>query len=162
MHFCIMQQNMTPLIAKHLRDFYLGTNWATSGLLPVLKDVDVAMANATVNGCNTIAALSYHINYYVAAVAKVLEGEALVAKDADSFNHPAYHTEAEWQAFIQQAELDANRFASALEKLSDDILITPFTDQKYGNYFRNLHGIIEHCHYHLGQIVILKKMLSNQ
>ncbi len=152
---------MTPLIAKHLRDFYAGTNWATSGLLPVLKDVDVAMANASVKGCNTIAALSYHINYYVAAVAKVLEGKALVAKDADSFNHPVYLTEADWQAFIQQAEQDAKRFAEALEKLPDDILTQAFTDDKYGNYFRNLHGIIEHCHYHLGQIVILKKILQH-
>ena len=160
MHFCIMEQNMIPLIAKHLRDFYYGSNWATSGLLPVLKDVDVTMATASVNGCNSIAALSYHINYYVAAVAKVLEGEVLVAKDADSFSHPIYTTEAEWQAFIAKAESDAQRFASALEKLPDSILTEAFTDEKYGNYFRNIHGIIEHCHYHLGQIVVLKKIIK--
>jgi len=32
-------------------------------------------------------------------------------------------------------------------------------EEKYGNYYRNFHGIIEHCHYHLGQIVLIKKML---
>lgn len=156
-----MEQTLTPLIAKHLRDVYCGGNWSTVNLLSVLKDVNVEMANAVVPGCNSIAALSYHINYYVAAVAKVLEGEALIAKDADSFNHPTYHNEAEWQAFIVQAESDAERFASALEKLTDHLLTEAFTDEKYGNYFRNLHGIIEHCYYHLGQIVILKKVLQH-
>ncbi len=156
-----MNTALTPLIAKHLRDVYSGGNWSTVNLLSVLKDVNVDIANAVVPGCNTIAALSYHINYYVAAVAKVLEGEALVAKDADSFNHPAYTNEAEWQAFIAKAESDAQRFAVALEKLPDSVLTEAFTDEKYGNYFRNLHGIIEHCHYHLGQIVILKKILQH-
>lgn len=156
-----MEQILIPLIAKHLRDVYKGGNWSTVNLLSVLKDVNVDMANAVVQDCNSIAALSYHINYYVAAVAKVLEGGALIAKDADSFNHPAYHNEAEWQAFIDQAERDAERFAAALENLPDHLLTEAFTDEKYGNYFRNLHGIIEHCHYHLGQIVILKKVLQH-
>jgi hypothetical protein len=33
---------------------------------------------------------------------------------------------------------------------------------KYGNYYRNLHGIIEHTHYHLGQIVLIKKLLKRR
>ena len=32
--------------------------------------------------------------------------------------------------------------------------------EKYGNYFRNLTGIIEHLHYHLGQIVLIKKLIA--
>ncbi|MDQ1090003.1 hypothetical protein QE390_004607 [Siphonobacter sp. SORGH_AS 1065] len=36
-----------------------------------------------------------------------------------------------------------------------------FVDEKYGTYYRNLHGMIEHTHYHLGQIVLIKKILRN-
>ena len=35
----------------------------------------------------------------------------------------------------------------------------PFGDGKYGDYFRNIQGVIEHAHYHLGQIVLVKKLI---
>jgi len=41
--------------------------------------------------------------------------------------------------------------------LTDD-----FTDEKYGTYQRNLIGILEHSYYHLGQIVLIKKLLKTQ
>jgi hypothetical protein len=40
------------------------------------------------------------------------------------------------------------------EKLNDF-----FALEKYGTYQRNFHGLIEHTHYHLGQIAILKKLV---
>ena len=30
----------------------------------------------------------------------------------------------------------------------------------HGNYYRNLHSIIEHTYYHLGQISLIKKILN--
>ena len=42
------------------------------------------------------------------------------------------------------------------------VLWETFADEKYGHYYRNLHGIIEHTHYHLGQIVLIKKLLQQQ
>jgi hypothetical protein len=44
--------------------------------------------------------------------------------------------------------------------LPESKLAETFSDEKYGNYYRNIHGIIEHTHYHLGQIVLIKKILS--
>ena len=32
--------------------------------------------------------------------------------------------------------------------------------EKYGTYYRNFHGLIEHAHYHLGQIVLIKKLVA--
>ena len=57
---------------------------------------------------------------------------------------------------------DVERFVKLIEKLPDSILGENFTDKKYGTYFRNLNGIIEHTHYHLGQIVIIKKILLQE
>jgi len=57
---------------------------------------------------------------------------------------------------------DAEKFASLAEKLSDEQLQAGFVDEKYGNYFRNLLGMIEHSYYHLGQIVLLKKLITQQ
>ena len=54
---------------------------------------------------------------------------------------------------------NAERFAGLIEQLPDDILEKDFTHKKYGSYHRNLLGIIEHIHYHLGQITLIKKFL---
>jgi len=43
--------------------------------------------------------------------------------------------------------------------MPDEKLAEGFVDEKYGNYFRNIHAMIEHSYYHLGQIVILKKII---
>lgn len=57
---------------------------------------------------------------------------------------------------------EAELFANLIELLPEATLWEPFTDEKYGTYYRNIQGIIEHTHYHLGQIVVIKKMLANQ
>jgi hypothetical protein len=48
------------------------------------------------------------------------------------------------------------------EQLADSILSEDFTDKKYGSYYRNIIDIIEHMHYHLGQIAILKKIIRQK
>jgi hypothetical protein len=35
-----------------------------------------------------------------------------------------------------------------------------FVDEKYGTYLRNIEAMIEHSYYHLGQIVLIRKILS--
>ncbi len=49
-----------------------------------------------------------------------------------------------------------------LAPLPDAILTTAFYDEKYGSYYRNLQGTIEHSHYHLGQLVLVKKILRQE
>ncbi|GAA4794839.1 hypothetical protein GCM10023231_24020 [Olivibacter ginsenosidimutans] len=34
-----------------------------------------------------------------------------------------------------------------------------FIDEQYGTYLRNIEGVIEHGYYHLGQIVLIKKLI---
>jgi len=61
---------------------------------------------------------------------------------------------------LNNAWHEAESFAALIEQLPDSKLRAQFTDEKYGTYYRNLQGIIEHTHYHLGQIVIIKKILA--
>ncbi|NBV14692.1 MAG: DUF1572 domain-containing protein, partial [Sphingobacteriia bacterium] len=37
-----------------------------------------------------------------------------------------------------------------MENFPDSNLTDIFSDEKHGNYYRNFHGMIEHCYYHLG------------
>lgn len=147
-------------IAKHFRDVHFGGNWTTVNLKDTLSDVSWQQASTKVYDLNTIAVLVFHTNYYVSAVLKVLEGGVLEASDQLSFNAPAINSEEDWQKLVDKALMEAERFALQIEELKEEQLFEDFTDPKYGNYFRNLHGIIEHTHYHLGQIALIKKILA--
>lgn len=149
-------------IAQHLRAVYFGGNWTASNLKQQLADVNWQQATTQVYGLNTIATLVFHMSYYVSAVTKVLRGGPLDAKDKYSFDHPPIASETDWQQFLSQVFADAETFAKLIEQMPDDRLHEDFLDGKYGNYYRNLHGIIEHLHYHLGQVVVIKKILERR
>jgi hypothetical protein len=151
--------SITEQIAKHFRDVHFGGNWTTSNLKDNLSAITWQQATTQVYNFNTIAKLVYHINYYVSAVLKVLQGEALIANDAFSFDCPPIRSQEDWMQMLNKVWADAEAFANLIEKLPEHKLWESFTDEQYGIYYRNIHGIIEHTHYHLGQIVILKKLL---
>ena len=146
-------------IANHFRHVHFGGNWTSVNLKETLADVSCQEAAAKVYSFNTIATLVYHSNYYVSAVTKVLQGEPLNAKDVYSFDHPPIQSPEDWDKLLNKTWSDAETFASLIEKLPEAKLGETFTDGKYGNYYRNITGIIEHTHYHLGQIVLIKKIL---
>ena len=151
--------NLTKQIANHFRDVHSGGNWTAVNLKDTLANVTWEQATTKVYSLNSIADLVYHINYYVSAVLKVLQGEPLNAHDKYSFDRPPIQSREDWEKLLEQTRADAENFVTLVEQLPDSILPENFTDGKYGNYYRNLHGIIEHTHYHLGQIVLIKKML---
>jgi hypothetical protein len=147
-------------IAKHFRDVHFGCNWTSVNLKDALADISWQEATTKVHNLNTIATLVFHINYYVDPVLKVLQGEPLNASDKFSFDLPPITSADDWQKLVTKALTEAELFAVQIEKLDEAKLFDDFTDPKYGNYYRNLHGIIEHTHYHLGQISLIKKILN--
>lgn len=151
--------NLPVQIAKHLREVYFGGNWTASNLKEHLAAVTWQQATTKVYSFNTIATLVYHINYYVSAAIEVLQGGPLDAHDKYSFDHPPVLCEEDWKELLDRTWAEAESLAALIEQLPEQILLEDFTDKKYGNYYRNLHGIIEHAHYHLGQIALIKKML---
>jgi uncharacterized damage-inducible protein DinB len=146
-------------IAKALREVQFGGNWTDVNLKDTLQGVTWQQATTKIQSFNTIAVLVFHINYYIDRVLPVLKGEKLDAKDSDAFSHPPVTNEEEWQQLLDNSWKKAEEFAALIENLPDEKLLETFVNEKYGNYYRNLTGIIEHAHYHLGQIVLLKKIM---
>ena len=147
-------------LSDHFRQIYFGGNWTCSNLSDQLKDVSWQQATKPVESLNTIATLAFHINYFVDAVAGVLEGKPLDSKDELSFDHPPIASEKDWTDFKKKIEMDGIRLTDLIAGLDESIWDKPFVDGKYGTYFRNIQGVIEHSHYHLGQISLIKKLTS--
>lgn len=153
---------VTEQIAKHLRDVYFGGNWTACNLRDKLADVTWQQATTKVHALHSIAELVYHINYFDAATLQVLRGGPLDAHDKFSFDCPAIRSAEDWERLLQKTWADAEGLAAQIERLPEDQLDEYFMDKKYGSYYRCLQGLVEHCHYHLGQISMIKTILQHQ
>lgn len=149
-------------IARHIRELHFGENWTDVSLKALVEDLDWKEANTQVHNLNTIASLVFHINYYINAVLKVLQSKPLDARDKYSFDLPPINSKKDWDLLLSKTWEEAEEFAKLIEKLTDKELWTIMIDEKYDTYYRNLQGIIEHSHYHLGQIALIKKIIREK
>jgi hypothetical protein len=157
-----LAMDLSKPIAKHLRDVFFGGNWTSVNLKDTLKDIDWQQATAQVSSLNTIAKLTFHIGYYLSAILKVLQGGPLDAHDKYSFDLPPINSQDDWEKLMNRTFAEAESVVNLAEQLPDNKWEETFAHEKYGTYYRNLHGLIEHTHYHLGQIVVIKKMILQQ
>ncbi|MEM7102779.1 MAG: DUF1572 domain-containing protein [Bacteroidota bacterium] len=151
----------TAIMARQLREVYLNGTWIATNLKAQLADVTFEQATKKIGDLNTIAALAFHINYYVAGVGQALKGGKLEIRDKFSFDLPPLSSEEDWENLKNQMWEDGENFANAVEQLQEEQLSNAFFDEKYGSYYRNIVGIIEHTYYHLGQIALLKKLVTH-
>ena len=110
---------------------------------------------------NSIHTLVYHMNYYVREFSKVLKGDPLAAQDLLSFASVSPKDQQEWETMKQQVFEEARAFIPLIESFDEKKLGNLPGDPAWGDYYRNLQGIVEHNHYHLGQIVLIKKLLRS-
>ncbi len=92
----------------------------------------------------------------------VLKKEPLEARDKYSFDLPPINSKKDWDLLLSKTWEEAEEFAKLIEKLTDKELWTIMIDEKYDTYYRNFQGIIEHSHYHLGQIALIKKIIREK
>ena len=151
--------SLTAQTAAHFRQVHFGGNWTDVNLKDTLTGVTWQQATTQIHGLNTIAALVFHIHYYVDLLLKVLQGGPLDGHDKFSFDLPPIRSQEDWDQLLNQTWTDAEALTALIEQLPEAQLWEVFSQEKYGNYYRNILGVTEHTHYHLGQIVLIKKMI---
>lgn len=146
--------------AARFREVLSDGQWvAGTNLKAQLSGLSWEQASKKTGPFNTIAALTFHINYYIAGILQVFQGGPLAIRDKYSFDMPPVQSQQDWEKMLDKFWDDAEKFAALTEQMTDEKLQDFFVDEKYGSYQRNIDAMIEHCYYHLGQIVLLKKML---
>lgn len=152
----------TSQLAKRFREVMLDGLWiANTNFKDQLKDISLEQATAKVGSLNTIAMLTFHIDYYIAGLINVFEGGDLEIRDQFSFDLPSIESQEKWEELLHKLWNDSEKFAVLLEQMPDSKMNEVFVDEKYGTYLRNIDGMIEHAYYHLGQISLIKKLLTN-
>lgn len=153
--------NSNHFLAKRLREVLLDGFWiANTNFQHQLHEISWQQATQKVNNLNSIASLTYHVNYYVNGILEALQSGKLEIQDKYSFDMPEINTKEDWDNLVDNFLANAESFARAVELMDDKLLGSCFFDEKYGTFQRNIEGLIEHSYYHLGQISLLKKLMT--
>ena len=150
-------------IASRLREIFLDGHWvANTNYREQLESLDLHQATSKIGNLNTVALLTYHINYYLEGLLNAYETGKLEIRDKYSFDMPAIEREEEWKMLVKLLLGNAERFAAYVEKMEAAELDRPFIEEKYGTNVRNIEAVIEHSYYHLGQISLIRKLQNDQ
>ncbi|MEN2402331.1 DUF1572 family protein [Flavobacterium sp. MC2016-06] len=151
----------TPEITNRFKETILNRTWvANTNYKQQLAGLDWKTATTPINNLNTIAILAQHIDYYINGINNVFKGGTLDIKDKYSFDFPPINSQQEWETFLSKFWNDTKLFAFFIEQMPDEKLDEIFVDAKYGTYKKNIEAMIEHSYYHLGQIVLIKKLIT--
>ena len=148
-------------LANRLREVILNGRWiANTNYLDQLADLSYEQANTVISNLNSIALLTFHINYYISGVAHFFKTGKLEIHDKYSFDMQPITSEENWLQLKNNLFEQTEQLGQLISNFSDKQLEMIFVDEKYGNYRRNIEALIEHAYYHLGQITLIKKLVN--
>jgi hypothetical protein len=151
----------SEFISNRLREVFVNGRWiANTNYKEQLLSVDWKQATQKIDQLNTIAHLTFHINYYLNGLINVFNGGPLEIKDKYSFDLPPIQNQQDWEKLVASFLDNADTFSRAVQEMPDTKFDEVFIDEKYGSYERNIEAVIEHSYYHLGQISLIKKMIK--
>lgn len=153
--------NTSNTLAQRLEEVLLSGKWiAHTNVQEQLMQTDFSEATQQCGRSNTIGQLAFHLLYYLEGLQRVIDGGPLDIKDRESFNMPAMLSSSDWDALRKRFLQAASQFVQSVEKMDDERLYSDFVEARYGTWQRNLEGVIEHSYYHLGQMVMLRKLIT--
>jgi hypothetical protein len=148
--------SLLKTVAQHVLDVHEGDNWTEVNIKDALEHVTYVQAReVTPVSPNSIAMLVHHLAFYNEVVLQRLLGTYPPIPPSNGFDAPILDNEAQWTALKEKLFESAEALAAGILQFSEDRLFE-ITAAGYNTPYKNLHGIAEHAHYHLGQIVILQ------
>jgi len=150
-------------LASRFREVLLDGKWiANTNFKEVLIDVSYHQAIISTQGLNSLLALTFHINYYIKGLNDFFESSQLTISDKYSFEYSNINNPEKWQSLKSELITNSETFAKHVASFSDEKLAEIFVDEKYGDFEKNINGLIEHSYYHLGQSVLIKKLVLSE
>ncbi len=146
-------------LAQRFLELFEGKWIANTNYQEQLAGISWQQSIQQIGAFNSIAALTFHIRYYINGLNEVFAGGDLTIRDQYSFDLPEISSEADWEQLREALFSSAATFSKHLEQMTIQQLEGPFVKEQYGSYRRNIEGIIEHGYYHLGQVVLVRKMI---
>lgn len=153
--------NKCKALANRLEEVLLNGKWiANTNIQEQLDKTNWNIATSKIGNHNSIAELTFHLNYYLGGILNVFNGGDLEIRDRYSFDLEEMNSETHWKLLLKSFKENSTLMIEKIANLPEDQLETPFVKEEYGSYARNIEGLIEHNYYHFGQISLLLKLIT--
>ena len=144
-------------LQKLFRDHFNGAPWIEVQITGSLKNIKAAYAAKNVSGLNSIWQIVHHMTCWRETLLARLRG-VHVPSPADNYFIPIADTSAKaWTKTLTRLNASQKNILLYLQKEWKD------ADEKPGNSpysrYELIQGLLQHDAYHLGQIILIKKLL---
>ena len=144
--------NRVETLLKELRDVYQGSPWYGDSLRKTLSRVREAEANERpLARAHSIAELVGHITTWIDTVHRRIDGEVVHVTAAENF--PRSQT---WKEQLRRLDEAYAALADRVSSMSDADLDGKVAGKRQTVEYA-VRGVVQHCIYHQGQIVLLRK-----
>lgn len=148
-------------IAVHILDVHMGDNWTEVNIQKTLEDVSFEEAvRVTPISPNSMAMLLHHLTFYNEVVLQRLLDLYIPIPQSNGFDLTPVTSEEQWQRLQHKNLQSAHALAEGILQFPINRLFELTANGKT-TFYKNLHGVAEHAHYHLGQITMLKKLIRS-
>ena len=143
------------------KDLFKGDPWLDVNLLSTLEEIDADLASKRIaEGRNTIWEIVNHLTSWRKNILERLRGN-FIPSPAHNFILPVEEpSEESWQNALEELKATQEEWIQALEAFREEDLEKTGNDKNNTPFYYYVHGILQHDAYHLGQIVLLKKLLA--
>ncbi|PWB26962.1 DinB family protein [Flavobacterium sp. HTF] len=146
-------------ISNLYQSIYNGNPWLEVTLADTLENITASQAYKKINpNLNTIWEIVNHLIQWRRTILSRVQGEIVNAPDHNYFVPVLDSSEAAWEQSLQSLAKSQELWNAFFENFDDADFAKIYASNNH-TYYEHIHGIIQHDVYHLGQIVILKKLL---
>lgn len=151
----------TERINGLIKALYNGHPWLDVNIMDNLSKLTWQQASCKVHpGLNTIWEIVNHLVSWRMNVLQRVQGEVIKTPADNYFAPVTKQSEGDWIAAMERFQVSQDAWIQFLAQSEDSILEKAYPVNQM-SYYEHIHGIIQHDAYHLGQIVLLTKLLKD-
>ncbi len=145
-------------LVKLFKDHYNGSPWLDVTILATLEDVSALQAERRIGSHNSIWQIVRHMIAWRRANLQRIQGIIHHAPENNYIEDVADTSEQAWKAELKELEKSQKALLSYMTSGRDLHFDAVYAPNSL-TYYEHIQAILQHDAYHLGQIVLLKKLL---
>lgn len=149
--------NEKARLKKLLTDHYDGLPWIDISILGTLKKIPAARAAQQVGSSNSVWQIVLHMIAWREQLVHKLKGEPMTVSDSNFIETISDTSRKAWVMTL-------DRLAASQELVLKTLASVDISKKKKGNMYSNyeyVQAVLQHDAYHLGQIVLLDKLIRD-
>lgn len=146
-------------ISALYQSVYNGNPWIDINIIDTLKSFTAKEAfTKSKPNVNSVWEIVNHMIQWRFNVVQRIQGKILTSPENNYFTPIIDNSEQAWKSILQDLDESQNLWITVLKNFDEAQFEKVYPNNNH-SYYEHIQGIIQHDLYHLGQIVILKKLV---